>query len=365
MVIFLVILAITVFAAQKYFLKHSLDRVYYDCEPSQNLIDPNEPFTIVSTIENQKKLIVFFVKMIEDFPLDIILEADENNIYKGIKNVQLTSRFYLRSMQVYRREVTAKLPKRGCHYFSGCTMYGGDFLGTRENMQYYRGIKEVVVMPKPLDSVVLDKTLGDYLGDLSVNRFILEDPVLTTGFSEYTGREPMRSISWVQSARFGKMMVKNYDHTLDLSVTILLNVKVPVVTFENEEKIEKCFQIVRSVCEALEKKKVKYKFATNATISGFAGSWSEINEGLGGNHFMTVMEGLGRATCFATEPFSSLIERESHKAESGRSFILVTPDTDDESWLPNLKFLEEISNNSVSIFTPDMFDDEETEAENI
>ena len=365
MVIFLVILAVTVFAAQKYFFKHSLDRVYYDCEPSQSLIDPDEPFTIISTIENQKKLMVFFVKMVEDFPLDIILETDESNIYHGVKNVQFTSRFYLRSMQVYRREVTAKLPKRGCHYFSGCTMYGGDFLGTKENMQYYRGFKEVVVMPKSLNSTVLDKTLGDYLGDLSVNRFILEDPVLTTGFSEYTGREPLRAISWVQSARFGKTMVKNYDHTLDLSATILLNVKVPVLTFETEEKIEKCFQIVRSVCEALEKKKVKYKFATNATISGFAGSWSEISEGLGGNHFLTVMEGLGRATCLATEPFSSLIERESQKAELGRSFILISPDDDDESWTSNLKVLEEVSNNSVVILTPDMFKNEETEAENI
>ena len=43
--------------------------------------------------------------------------------------------------------------------------------------------------------------LSGFLGDVSVRRFIYEDPVLTTGFREYTGREPMKHISWTQSAR--------------------------------------------------------------------------------------------------------------------------------------------------------------------
>ncbi len=78
--------------------------------------------------------------------------------------------------------------------------------------------------------------LGGVIGDISVNRFIFEDPMLTVGFSEYTGREPMRDISWTQSARLGRMMVKNYDHTVDLSVTILLNVQSVLNVFEDEEK---------------------------------------------------------------------------------------------------------------------------------
>lgn len=353
MAVFFVIFLIFLLLVQKYSLRTALHRVYYDCEPSRHLIDPDESFTVHSTIENQKPMPVLFVRMIEKFPLDIQLRADESDIYRGTNRVELSSRFYLMPKQVYHREVEAKLSRRGCHFFSGCTMYGGDFMGMKETVEYYRGLKEVIVMPKSVDCPSLDKTLGDYLGDMSVNRFILEDPVLTIGFRDYTGREPQRAISWVQSARFGKMMVKNYDHTFDLSVTILLNVKTPYRTEENDALIEDCFCLVRAVCEKMEEKQVKYSFSTNAAISGFAGNWAEIGEGLGGNHFLTVMEGLGRATSSATQSFSLTIDRASRQAEQGRSFILVTPSVEEE-WMPSLRRLQELSGAPVCILTPDL-----------
>lgn len=353
MAVFLLFLAIFLFIVEKYSLQYALYRVYYSCEPSQHLIDPDESFTVTSTIENQKGMMVPFVRMVENFPVDIQLKVDEKGVYHGTNYVQLTSRFYLMPRQVYTRKVEASLPQRGCHYFRQAILYGGDFLGMKENVEHYNNYQEVVVMPKSVDCPLLDKTLGDYLGDLSVNRFILEDPVLTIGFREYTGREPMRSISWTQTSRFGKMMVKNYDHTLDLSLTILLNVKTPLRTEESEARVEQCFSLVRAVCETMEDKQVKYNFSTNASISGFAGSWSEISEGLGGNHFLTVMEGLGRATSSATESFSNVLEKAYHKSESGRSFIIVTPQIDD-SWQPELQKLQELSSAPICILTPDL-----------
>ena len=358
MAVFLIFLAIILFLVEKYSLQYALHRVYYGCEPSQHLIDPDESFTITSVVENQKKMMVPFVRMVENFPADIQLDLDKSAVYHGNNEVQVTSRFYLMPNQVFTRLVDAKIPQRGCHYFRQAVLYGGDFLGMKENVQYYNNHQEVVVMPKSVDCPALNKTLGDYLGDLSVNRFILEDPVLTIGFREYTGREPMRAISWTQTSRFGKMMVKNYDHTLDLSITILLNVKTPYRTDESEALVEDCFRLVRAACETLEDKQVKYNFSTNASIAGFAGSWSEIGEGLGGNHFLTVMEGLGRATSIATETFATTLDRAYHKAESGRSFIIVTPQIDDD-WQPELQKLQEISAAPLCILTPDMLTHDE------
>lgn len=358
MAVFLLFLAIILFAVEHYSLQHALSRVYYSCQPSRHLIDPDESFTVVSTIENQKKMMVPFVRMVETFPLAIELDVNEKGVYHGSNDVQLTSRFYLMPNQVYTRKVEATIPQRGCHYFRQAVLYGGDFLGMKENVEYYNNYQEVVVMPRSIDCPSLEKTLGDYLGDMSVNRFILEDPVLTTGFREYTGREPMRSISWTQTSRFGKMMVKNYDHTLDLSITILLNVKTPYRTEETEARVEDCFRLVRAVCETLEEKQVKYNFSTNASISGFAGSWSEIGEGLGGNHFLTVMEGLGRATSMSTEAFSVTLDRAYHRAESGRSFIVVTPNIEPE-WQADLQKLQELSAAPLCILTPDLIHSDE------
>ncbi len=357
MAVFLVILVIILLIVERYSLQYALHRVYYRCETSRNLVDPDETFIVSSTIENQKNMMVPFVRMTENFPVDIELNVDESGVYRGNNQLQLTSRFYLMPKQVYTRHVEARIPQRGCHYFRTATLYGGDFLGIKENVEYYNNFEEVVVIPRSVDCPKLDKTLGDYLGEMSVNRFILEDPVLTIGFRDYTGREPMRSVSWTQTARFGKMMVKNYDHTLDLSMTILLNVKTPYRTDESEERVEKCFSLVRAVCEHMEEQQVKYKFVTNASIAGFAGSWSEISEGLGRNHFDTVMEGLGRATSLATEPFSAILDRAFRQSERGRSFIVITPQIDD-SWQPELRHLEELSSTPVCVLTPDILAEE-------
>ena len=49
--------------------------------------------------------------------------------------------------------------------------------------------------------------------------------MLIRGFREYTGREPLRSISWVQSARQSRFLVKEQENMTDLSCTILLDVE--------------------------------------------------------------------------------------------------------------------------------------------
>ena len=92
-------------------------------------------------------------------------------------------------------------------------------------------------------------------------------------------------------------------------------------------------------------------------ILRFAGSWSEISEGLGRNHFDTVMEGLGRATSLATEPFSAILDRAFRQSERGRSFIVITPQIDD-SWQPELRHLEELSSTPVCVLTPDILAEE-------
>ena len=120
-------------------------------------------------------------------------------------------------------------------------------------------------------------------------------------------------------------MVKNYDHTLDLSATVILNVEYPKDMDFRPELIEKCFSAGRTVCEALEAKRIKYGVLTNATSSGALGLWSQVGDGLGRSHLMSILEGLGRATYSCTMPFSRLADLASRKNEDGRYYVVITP----------------------------------------
>ena len=169
------------------------------------------------------------------------------------------------------------------------------------------------------------EVLGDFLGDYTVRRFILEDPVLTMGFREYTGREPMKMISWKQSAQRQRLMVKEYDHTIEPVLSILVNTET---TCEDcGELLEKAYSLARSVCSNLEAKGISYDFYTNAQMAGGTGDNHMVNEGLGSRHFAKVMELLGRSMQIHSFSHSMLLKIARENGGNERGLIIITPDT--------------------------------------
>lgn len=153
------------------------------------------------------------------------------------------------------------LPKRGVYRGGRYFIETGDFLGFRSYVRSEKLSSKITVMPRKCEDEQVIRALGGYIGDISVRRFIIKDPILNICFREYTGHEPMKMISWPQSVRAGKLMVKNNDYTVDMNVAIVLN----MYTGSNAEK-EKCLEIVRTVCEQIEANRVPYSFFCNGDI---------------------------------------------------------------------------------------------------
>ncbi len=368
MIILLILFALFLFLVERYYLQNGLSRIYYDVSVSQALLEPEEEFIIRSTIENHKPLFLPYLSMEESLPYEIQISETEqvdrdstglqvftnttSAQYEQIRNAYLKSSFYLMPNQKFTREVRASLPCRGRFLFRGCNLHGGDFLGLSDSDRSFPTTREVVVMPKRAPIPDIGRLVGDFLGDLSVNRFIFEDPMLTIGFSEYTGREPLRDISWSQTARMGRTMVKNYDHTVDLSLTILLNVQSANPNSDDEQTVETCISMVRSLCEILEEQHIKYSFLTNAIPVGMIGGADEIEQGNGNRHFFAMMEMLGRLTSIGAKPFSNTILRACRTSEQGRHHILVTPEWNPE-WAEPMRLLEKLSDGHILTLTPE------------
>jgi len=305
-------------------LQQPYDRLQYECLPDRQLVEPDEAFQLITHLDNLGYMPVAFIKMQENLPQEIILEDKSQNVELANGFLYLTSTHFLWPRKRLTRKVTASLPKRGRYLFNGATLFLGDLLGFRETGQSYQQIQEIVVFPKPLPAPELSQALGKYLGDLSINRFILEDPMLTVGFQEYTGHEPQKSISWPQSLRAGKLMVKKYDHTLDLSVKIVLNTAYPVNRHKNFSHIETCFSLARSICEELEKKGIQYGLLTNAKTAGGLYSGSAADEGLGNQHLHLLLETLGRATYDSTCSYAELLAKAQKQSLPCQATIIIT-----------------------------------------
>ncbi|MCD7812571.1 MAG: DUF58 domain-containing protein [Lachnospiraceae bacterium] len=328
MILLIAVFAVVLYFAEKYSLKHVLDQVTFCTSLDRVVVEPGEAFSWSITIRNGKRMMVPYLRLRELVPEGLVFTDGSGKV--GDKWCSwLVSTLYLGRHQkvVLNREVS--IPKRGRYFFRGVSVDAGDFLGLRSVTDTYPELREIVVKPQRCDLSEPGELLGGYLGENSVRNSLMEDPIQTAGFRDYTGREPFRAISWSQSARYNRLLVKQYENTAEFSCTVLLNTDCP--RQENQELLlEQCFSIVRSVCEILEKKKISYDFQTNGCIAGPMGDWNHICEGLGAAHLETVLEGLGRMTYDIRESEADFWEREIRNAQNRKSIILVTP-TDEET----------------------------------
>lgn len=356
MLIFLTVLILCAIGAEWYSMQDPLAQVTYDCFPSKAVVEPGETFEIVTTVQNKRPFPIPFIKMEEILPANLEFGRNLPAQRQEKGSLVLPSTLYLMPRQKLQRHQPASIRERGRYFFRGATLYGGDFLGLRETSKFYHLSKELVVLPAAIDCPLLLKNLGGFLGDISVNRFILEDPVLTLGYRDYTGHEPQKAISWSQSARSGKLMVKKYDHTLELSVTVILNVETAdSQNGQDPQQIEHCFSMARAVCEALEDRGIQYGFLTNATAAGAMGCWTLLEEGLGSRHFYTILEGLGRATYEETQSFEQLLQRAGKRAQQGQAHIIITP-THQAEFQPMMDRLRDLTGSQISVLAGDAYE---------
>lgn len=322
--LFLTLLALLVLVLQRNSAQQALDRLTYTASCDALLVEPDQAITLQAVIENRSRLPVMYLRLVSDLPAnarlleDDVWQQDHVRVRPQAVCVEQSAYLLPRRRRVCRFHFS--LPDRGWYPLGSAVVFTGDFLGFREKHRAEEACAEVVVIPRLVQTPEVLRTLGGFLGDVSVRRFILEDPVLTVGARDYTGREPMKAISWPQSVRAGRLMVKEYDHTADWNVTVLLNTQGG-----SRAQLEQCYRLTRTVCEFLEKKGVPYAFSTNGDLMGPMGMLSGMAEGLGRQHLQTILYGLGRARCRCRFSWKKLAEQALHTGRMGRSHILITP----------------------------------------
>lgn len=324
MIVFLIVLGVLLYLVERYSLAHGLEHVSFSTSLDRVVVEPDEPFSWKMTVKNDKWMMVPYIRLIEQIPRGLKFAETGADVETAGRR-GLRSILYLGGHQMTELERSVMLPDRGRYFFRGSTVECGDFLGLKSSIEEYPEMQEVVVKPKTYPHGEISLLLGGYLGDYAVRNSLFEDPVLTIGFREYTGREPFRSISWTQSARQNRLLVKQQEPVADFSCTVLLNTACRSGKMVSE-LLEKTYSMVRSLCEELERRKVSYDFYTNGVIAGAMGNWRRVEEGLGAGHLETVLEGLGRMTYDAAEPVDSFFMRVLKGMHGGTSFVVVTPE---------------------------------------
>ena len=144
--------------------------------------------------------------------------------------------------------------------------------------------------------------------------------LLTAGFREYTGVEPMKDISWTETLRRNSIMVKQYDYTAEQKASVIVD-----ITDGEADEIEACFSLARSIIEYLENKHIYYGFYTNAEMNPRIKGRTTVPDGIGRVHRDSILEALGRAVYTASLDSETLLSRTFGLMDEVRSYIYIAP----------------------------------------
>lgn len=307
MLILFAIFLLVALALQWYSVRNADDhrKIRYECKPSVRSCEPGEEFVVFSTVKNVGRRATPMLRIQEHFPADLdVREADQFNvkIMRDDKRIY-NSTAVIRGRQQTRRSLRASISKRGEYVFSYADFHAGDFLGFKEFDYRMPNDSRIVIYPPLIENNAFLKAFSSAMDEIAQRKRLLEDPLSVCGYRDYTGREPMRQISWTQSAVRNSLIVKQFDPVWEQSVCIALDMQYHGDFDRHFIRQELCFSIARTVCEHLEEKKIGYRLVTNAIITDGISSFS--SPGGRGGSFSKILYALGSAkngdTCSAEE----------------------------------------------------------------
>ncbi len=294
---------------------------------SKSRIEIPDTVEIVTKVRNRGRLPISYCLLRVAFPLSAILpERADVSWDPQFLILSDVHRLWGRSAKEHR--MSFRMARRGVYSFIGREICRGDFLGLRVESRHFYIRSSLVVYPQRLESAALSEALGSYCGDIIAQRWLLRDPVLTLGVREYTGSEPMHTISWSQTARRGELTVREFDFTRSLNCRILLLVNG--LKSDEDALLDRCCGAARTVCETLISLGVEAQLFTNAALAGYPNQrYREVSAAL--NREEDLLDVLARVTYKSCSTAEYLAAECAAAQTDTAAYVVIAPRTDEQT----------------------------------
>lgn len=308
--------------------------VHYHIAPSKKSVEQGEEFKINTTIENATNYNIPYLLLEEVIPNVMKIQRQEhlNLLQSGITWIHRNTLFIKKHQRV-KRSISAIIYERGVFHFREAQLFFGDFLGIKEKERIIRQNQSIVVYPQRMEDERLSKVLSDIFGEISVRSFLFADPMLVLGYRDYTGREPLRSISFPMTAKRNQMTVKEFDHTREELVDLIFDVEYKGEFDHYFDQKEATFCMMRTLCEAFEKKGISYRLITNAYYAEMDVRGVNVIQsgGSGGSSFGKILDMLGMASGASMCKTEELLQYTFSHFSQEKEFIYVAQRREQET----------------------------------
>ena len=312
--LFLIVVIVLVLEAVSLWGNSRVLPVEFDVDTT--LVEPGEIATLYYTVKNPHRLPLLYAGFSMFFNADVTVCEDKEfcrtHVSRSDAGTRVAHHFFLPGRGMLSGKVRLTLTGRGMHELGRYFIETGDFLSLYPIIWSDQIGKKIICTSDKYAEEDM-KFPGGELGDISVRRFILDDPTMLLGYRDYTGREPMKQISWNQTAKVGKLMVRQNDFTTDRIAVVMVNMYSSM-----RSQLEDCLKMVRTVCEQLEDAKIPYELMSN-------GDLLSLPEGIGREHLFFILRRIGLSRLAGFNTFNTLVERCVRRRRSNCCYIVITP----------------------------------------
>ena len=299
--------------------REKLRRLVIRFELDTPLVEPGEEVNLRYTVTNPSRFPQLCVGL--TLRLDPVFTVCEEEAWMrrhatvDFSGTRVDRNFFLAPGRKLSGKLRFSVKERGLFDFGKYYLESGDFLGLKPMLRT-GNVDLRIICTAPSCPLAEVRALGGELGEVSVRRFIQDDPSLVLGYREYSGREPMKQISWNQTAKAGKLIVRQNDYTTDRVAAVLVNMDP-----SRPKLMERCLSLTRTVCQQLEEAHVPYGLQSN-------GDLFSLSQGLGKSHLFFIQRRIGLSRLTGYTGFPALIESCLRRKNGSCTYVIVTPHLD-------------------------------------
>ena len=321
----------------------------YECHFSTDEAFEGEQIYIIETVTNRKKLPVLWLKAELDTSKWLDFAESESVVTHNTRFV--TSNFILKGGQRITRKWPVYCTKRGSYSIENVALVWSDILGMKSNSLHINVNANLIVYPSIMDLQKIGLSRKTLMGDITANRWINEDPFITSGVRSYSEFDPLNRIHWLSTAKTGKLMSRKNEFTSDKKLFIILNMQSTPDDIEevlDKEIAEFNIKIAASLIDEAFSKSIPVQLAVNGVIDrndNLRGIVS--NDGMDRQHSKSLLYYLAQLELKVFERFLTFLE--SLNIQNDSHALLITPYINDSLLASAMSLSSKGINTSVII----------------
>ncbi|MWC28075.1 DUF58 domain-containing protein [Paenibacillus sp. MMS18-CY102] len=333
--VLLLLCAIIVFIQHSLFKRVALRRISYSRQFDRTTCFEGDEVHMIETIANEKRIPLPWLR-VESLLHASLQFGSEQSANLTVSTGQFLqnhrSFFSLMPWRRIRRTHHVKALRRGAYTLSTVTLTAGDLFGISAANKQFLFTERLLVYPLPLLPEQMNWPVRGWQGELSVRRWVVEDPFRRIGVRPYRPGDSMRFVNWRATARSGELQVHQLDTTADYQVLIVLNVEDHAEVWRNITniaRIEQGIRLAAGIAEQLIHNGMEAGFAANAPMEDEPKTSIYVAADSGEPHLYLLLEAMAKLKVERLQPFADYLHMLAGQLEASADLVLLTSYIDD------------------------------------